>query len=269
MAKYDVLRRYLVSRKEGYWRASMSEIETVLGFKLPDSAKRYPAWWANLSAPSSSQAQSWLTAGWETSDVTPGGKVTFKRVNTGTSLLRSTPSTESTLAVPIKSVRQPQFGMPPDLEDEQVLEAGPPTDWFWEGHVVDAVERHLAETGWVIVSKADTASKARGIDLHAERNGQTLLVEAKGYPSKGYRDSTRVGELKPTTQTSQAQHWYSHALLKGVRLQSKNPSALVALAFPDFPRYRTLFTETETGLRKLGLVMIFAFENGRVEIVGL
>ena len=135
--------------------------------------------------------------------------------------------------------------------------------------MVDAVERHLLETGWQIRSKADTASKQHGIDLHAERHGIHLLVEAKGYPSKAYRDPARAHETKPTTQTSQAQHWFSHALLKAMRLQTKNPEAKIALAFPDFPRYRTLLRETEGGLRKLGIAVLFAFESGRVEAIGM
>src|SRR5437762_924499 len=95
-----------------------------------------------------------------------------------------------------------------------------PADWFWEGNVVEAIVRHLIQEGWAIVSKADTYSKEAGVDIHATRNGATLLVEAKGYPSKQYRDPNRVGEVKPTNPTIQAQHWYSHALLKALRLQT-------------------------------------------------
>jgi hypothetical protein len=57
-----------------------------------------------------------------------------------------------------------------------------------------------------------------------------LLVEAKGYPSKNYRDPRRSGEVKPTNPTNQAQQWYSHALLKVVRLQTKNPLVIEEVA---------------------------------------
>jgi len=57
-------------------------------------------------------------------------------------------------------------------------------DWYWEGNVVEAIARHLEGDGWAIVTKANTHSKERGVDIHADRNGRTLLVEAKGYPSK-------------------------------------------------------------------------------------
>jgi hypothetical protein len=143
------------------------------------------------------------------------------------------------------------------------------TDWYWEGNVVEAIARHLIHNGWSIVGKANTHSKERGVDVYATKRGKTLLVEAKGYPSKGYRDPRRSGEVKPTNPTNQAQQWYSHALLKGMRLQTKHPHAAVALGFPDFPRYRTLFEETNSGLAKLGLAMLTVSADGTVKTWGL
>jgi hypothetical protein len=83
-----------------------------------------------------------------------------------------------------------------------------------------------------------------------------LLVEAKGYPSKSYRDPRRANEQKSTNPINQAEKWYSHALLKALRLQTAHPHAKVALAFPDFPRYRKLFEETNLGLAKLGIAVL-------------
>ena len=70
------------------------------------------------------------------------------------------------------------------------------TDWFWEGNVVGAIARALEQGGWDIVGKADTRSKERGVDIHAIRNGRTLLVEAKGYPSKSYPPIWRRARTK-------------------------------------------------------------------------
>jgi hypothetical protein len=119
------------------------------------------------------------------------------------------------------------------------------------------------------VSKADTQSKARGVDIHMVKDGRALLIEAKGYPSTQYRDPLRTHEKKPTNPTNQAQQWYSHALLKALRLQTKYPDALVALAFPDFPRYRTLFAETRGGLEQLGVALFFVRETGEVDAWGI
>jgi hypothetical protein len=121
------------------------------------------------------------------------------------------------------------------------------TDWFWEGNVVDTLAHALVRGGWRIDHKADTHSKEQGPDLIASTQGRILIVEAKGYPSTEYRDPRRSSERKRTNPTNQAQQWYSHALLKVVRLQTKHPRAKIALAFPDFPRYRKLFEETSEG----------------------
>lgn len=142
-------------------------------------------------------------------------------------------------------------------------------DWYWEGNVVERLAAHLRLTGWHVRQVADTHSKEQGVDVVASRDGKELLVEAKGYPSTQYRDPRRAGEKKPTNPTNQAQQWYSHALLKALRLQENNPAALVALAFPDFPRYRTLFVDTKTGLQRLGVAVLFVAENGAVDCFGL
>lgn len=142
-------------------------------------------------------------------------------------------------------------------------------DWFWEGNVVEAIVRFLARSGWSVVGQADTHSKERGVDVHAIREDKTLLIEAKGYPSRSYRDPRRANDVKPTSPTNQAQLWYSHALLKVMRLQTKHPTAVVALAFPDFPRYRALFEETRSGLSKLGVAMLTVRVDGSVETWGL
>ena len=125
------------------------------------------------------------------------------------------------------------------------------------------------DDGWAIVGKADAHSKGRGVDIHAARGSRTLLVEAKGFPAKTYRDPRRAGEVKPTTPTNHAQQWHSHALLKMMRLQTKHPEAVVAHGFPDFPRYRALFGETRGGLTKLGVAMLTVRADRSVETWGL
>lgn len=140
-------------------------------------------------------------------------------------------------------------------------------DWFWEGNVTNSVAKFLIDRGWAILSQADTATRERGVDLHVKRGDSELVIEAKGYPSKSYRDPRRASERKPTNPTLQAQHWYAHALLKALRLQSAYPSAVAAMAFPDFPRYRALFQETEVALARLGVAVLFVDESGAVEAV--
>ena len=138
-------------------------------------------------------------------------------------------------------------------------------DWYWEGKVVEAITEALQQDSWTILSAADTLSRARGADIHARRDENDFFVEVKGYPSRYYRDAARSAEQKPTNPINQAGHWYAHALLKAMRLQSAHPTASIGLGFPNFPRYRALFTETSTALNRLGIITMFVSENGSVE----
>ena len=77
-------------------------------------------------------------------------------------------------------------------------------DWYWEGRVVDALEKYLMDYGWTVIEKADTETRARGVDLVATKGKKMLLVEAKGYPSKVYARGEKKGTPKPTNPRNQA-----------------------------------------------------------------
>jgi len=69
--KYAPLYRYLLAlapRME--WRTDFDEIERVLGFRLPDSARLHRPWWANSrKGGGHSHALAWQAAGWRTKQV--------------------------------------------------------------------------------------------------------------------------------------------------------------------------------------------------------
>lgn len=140
-------------------------------------------------------------------------------------------------------------------------------DWFYEDRVVNTLVKHLQREGWTIGHLPNAALKQQGVDVTATRGNEILLIEAKGYPSTFYRDESKRHLTKATNPTNQAQQWYSHALLKVLRLQTKHPEAIVAMAFPDFPRYRTLCAETAPRLKVLGVPIFFVGEAGTVEEV--
>ena len=76
--KYAPLYRHLSARRGEEWRVSFTEVEAVLGFPLPDSARLYPAWWSNGGH---SQARAWLAAGWRTRSIDLGGEtLVFERM---------------------------------------------------------------------------------------------------------------------------------------------------------------------------------------------
>lgn len=64
--KYAPLYRRLAANCGEEWYVSFAEIEEILGFRLPNSAYLYPAWWSNGGP---SQALAWRAAGWRAHSV--------------------------------------------------------------------------------------------------------------------------------------------------------------------------------------------------------
>lgn len=64
--KYRKLYEYLCSLKESEWSASFSEVEAIVGFKLPPEAREYQPWWLDSGF---NQVRALLAAGWETAKV--------------------------------------------------------------------------------------------------------------------------------------------------------------------------------------------------------
>jgi hypothetical protein len=68
MAKYSNFSQLFDNKQnDEQVQYSIQEIQEKLGFSLPDSAKRYHAWWANET--SHVQAIGWLTCGWKVHSV--------------------------------------------------------------------------------------------------------------------------------------------------------------------------------------------------------
>lgn len=83
MAKYDPLFEHLrrLSRDDEH-RPTFDQIERILGFKLPKSARTHQAWWANGKDGRHVQANAWLDAGWRTKDLDlKAGRVTLRPVH--------------------------------------------------------------------------------------------------------------------------------------------------------------------------------------------
>jgi hypothetical protein len=78
MTKYKGLSEHLEGISLDRWEATFDEIENILGFRLPASAYKYPAWWANQSGIGHSQTTGWRSVGWRTEDLDlPRNRVTF------------------------------------------------------------------------------------------------------------------------------------------------------------------------------------------------
>jgi len=148
---------------------------------------------------------------------------------------------------------QPEPPQVPDVESEPA--EGRP--WSWEGKVQDVVSEYLRREGYRIIRCADTASRQAGKDIEAESDAGPLWVTVKGYP-------TGTPRTRPSTQ---AAHWFKEALFDIVAWRGENSAAGLALALPDFPRYRSL-AERVAWLQPVArFSFIWVMEDGTVEVV--
>jgi Holliday junction resolvase-like predicted endonuclease len=150
------------------------------------------------------------------------------------------------------------------LDEASAAPAPMGEEWHTEANVQAFLVTALVSDGWRILSVANTATKEHGIDVIAARDGQTVGVEVKGFPSRGYADPTRSGEVKRTSPSTQAGHWYSQAVLAAMRLRGKEPEWLSVIALPDFPRYRELYPETSGSLAAAQIAVWWVSQDGIV-----
>lgn len=84
-SKYEPLETYLTERPSSQSEVSLSftEIEDLIGARLPKSAYTYREWWANqVDVSTRPQAKAWLNAAFEVESVQQrpnGGSVVFRR----------------------------------------------------------------------------------------------------------------------------------------------------------------------------------------------
>lgn len=134
--------------------------------------------------------------------------------------------------------------------------------WPWEGNVQEVFAAALVRHGWKIESLADTASKARGVDVLAARGERLLGAEVKGYPSTGYEDPARAHETKRSSPSGQARNWYAKGVLAALLLRDAQPERESLLVLPDSPRYQGLRDSTRKGLEAAGVHIVLLREDG-------
>lgn len=250
VAKYDALTEWL-KNQTGPVQTRFGDLDEVVRGGLPTSARNYREWWANTE--SSPQARGWMHAG-----------RAVEYVDLTAEVVR--------FSVPSRTVHHgPKRGEAAERTPAAAPLPGrnPQHDWHWEGNVQAAVVDYLRAEAWTILSAADTETKEAGIDVLAERIGTRLAVEVKGYPSERYMSGKRRGERKPTRPAVQARHWYAGALLTTMLTKGAHPDWTVALAFPDFPTYRSLLERTASSLRALDVEIYLVSEDGRVTSSGI
>ena len=141
-------------------------------------------------------------------------------------------------------------------------------EWHTEATVQAAVVTALATARWRVLSVANTATRERGVDVVAFRDGETVGIEVKGFPSQHYADPARAGETKPTRPSTQAGHWYAQAILAAMRLRGKEPAWRSVIALPAFSRYQDLHRETQGSLDAAQIEVWWVEQDGSVSLPG-
>jgi hypothetical protein len=114
MAKYDPLTRHLRTLENTRDHTlNFEQIEKVLGFELPKSARTHHAWWANQSNGRHVQARAWHAAGWNTKEPNlVSDEVTFtpkpKRPINGGDFVRALTISEAKKAIALQCGVRPQ-----------------------------------------------------------------------------------------------------------------------------------------------------------------
>lgn len=150
--KYARLSEHLESLKGDEVEFTFAQFEHLLGSPLPESARIYPAWWANQTPPSV-QSRAWISAGWRVHASLKSKKVTFRRdgARTAAAVVIRSPKTE-------RSNRAPR-------------------EYLQEDSAKEHLRRYLQANGWRTTVRS---GKAHGIDIEAFRDGKRWIIEVKG-----------------------------------------------------------------------------------------
>ena len=79
MGKYDPLAEFLKSQDSDYLQLTFGRVEGIIGDRLPPTARKTQAWWANDRT--HIQGRVWLEVGWKTESVSLNREeLSFRRV---------------------------------------------------------------------------------------------------------------------------------------------------------------------------------------------
>jgi len=82
MSKFEPLTEHLSRVRTSEYPTTFAEVERILGFKLPPSARRHRPWWSN-NPDNSAMTKAWLAAGFRTERVDMAAeRLVFRRSST-------------------------------------------------------------------------------------------------------------------------------------------------------------------------------------------
>lgn len=128
-----------------------------------------------------------------------------------------------------------------------------------EDEVIDAVRDYLVGRSWRIVSRATAVQ--RGDDLVAERNGERLVIEAKG------AGSSKIGTARfgKTFNKGQVFDHVGKAVLKAMRVVSAGDHR-AGVALPGDAAHGAEVARIRVALDKLGVAVFWVDEKRAVTV---
>ena len=151
MSRYDALHDWLVEQPDTEIALTFSDIEMIIGADLPESARKYQAWWANQNPPST-QSLAWLSAGWRASP----------RLNDERVVFRKSDSDILSFSRDFGQTKEPDEGSAQGLSEDSVK---------------TLLCAYLKRDGWTTTV---AMGAAHGIDIEARRDTERWVIEVKG-----------------------------------------------------------------------------------------
>ena len=127
-----------------------------------------------------------------------------------------------------------------------------------ENEVIDYLCTWLEYKGWENIEA--NRDHSRGIDVRANKNGKTLIVEAKG--AKGNPRSHVTTRKK--FGCGQIKTHFGKAIVKLLEQKHENPEAITAIAQPDDPDIRGCLQHVIPEIMKFNIKLFWIKESGEV-----
>jgi hypothetical protein len=168
VSKYAPLAQHLENLDVPSWKAGFSELEKILGFRMPGSAYAHKAWWSNAKDAGHSQSAAWQAAGWRSGAVDLGARtVTFFRAGGAKTKLKSAKTAaKPPVAAKPPIAAAPKVAMKPKLAAKSVSPAAKPK--------LPAAAPATASVGLTISEAKAGLAKQYGVSL------QSVEITIKG-----------------------------------------------------------------------------------------
>jgi hypothetical protein len=228
MGKYDKLTDFLKNSPGTVVTLSTTQIEKIIGEKLPHSAYVHRPWWANDRT--HSQAIAWLNAGWEVDRVDNMNNASFN--------------------VTFRKTDEKTRNHPPPCTDDVKFGASASNpasnnDALSEDEMKKLLEVYLRENNW---TPEIAWGKTRGIDIDARRRDERWIIEVKG---SGSRSAMRVN--------------YFIAILGELLQRMKDPNAKYSIALPNMEQFVKLWSKLPpVAKERTKISCLFVDANGKI-----